>query len=186
VVTGGGLSQVVTCVTKLVGNIRTAGLLCHTSKKTQVRTSERSSIRALDLHPSLQPPERPQARLTLFFPTSSKMGLSGRKIKQRIPQDPRNLSWVDGSADALTMPSTFIAQPSMHRCVSLWFYISIQARLRSHRQKCHPRNLRSGPHPASQGKVHVPLYPIGLSRSCCIGASQTRRARYRGATYEGS
>ena len=24
------------------------------------------------------------------------MGLSGRKVKQRIPQDPRNLSWADG------------------------------------------------------------------------------------------
>lgn len=25
------------------------------------------------------------------------MGLSGRKVKQRIPQDPRNLSWADGT-----------------------------------------------------------------------------------------
>lgn len=82
-----------------------------------------------------------------------KMGLSGRKIKQRIPQDPRNLSWADGSVDALSTPPTSIAQPSVHRCISFWFYISIQARLRPHRQKRHPGNLRSRSHPTSQGKL---------------------------------
>ena len=32
-----------------------------------------------------------------FRPTPF-MGLSGRKVKQRIGHDPRNLSWVDGSS----------------------------------------------------------------------------------------
>lgn len=34
-----------------------------------------------------------------FIPSSVhlfKMGLSGRKEKQRIPADPRNLTWADG------------------------------------------------------------------------------------------
>ena len=26
------------------------------------------------------------------------MGLAGRKVKQRIPADPRNLSWADGTS----------------------------------------------------------------------------------------
>jgi len=30
------------------------------------------------------------------------MGLSGRKVKQRIPQDPRNLSWADGMSKYLS------------------------------------------------------------------------------------
>ncbi|KAF9647837.1 hypothetical protein BDM02DRAFT_3187660 [Thelephora ganbajun] len=35
------------------------------------------------------------------------MGLSGRKIKQRIPQDPRNLSWAD---DASRFGSTYLSK----------------------------------------------------------------------------
>ena len=135
--------------------------------------------------------ERGQDSILFFLHpllSSPKMGLSGRKIKQRIPQDPRNLSWADGNINTSFVSSTFAAQPSVHRCVSLWFYISIQAGLRSYRQKCYPRSLRSRSHPASQGKVCAFLRERpGLSCLCpCTGAPQTRHARYRSATHEGS
>jgi Pin2-interacting protein X1 len=39
------------------------------------------------------------------------MGLSGRKTKQRIPNDPRNLGWSDGAL----YPCTFVAYPNIVR-----------------------------------------------------------------------
>ena len=38
------------------------------------------------------------------------MGLSGRKAKQRIGKDPRNLSWADGMNLVLDHPSDFRLQ----------------------------------------------------------------------------
>lgn len=112
------------------------------------------------------------------------MGLSGRKIKQRIPQDPRNLSWADGNVEALSVPPGFITQPPEYRCIPVWFYISIQAGLRSYRQKCHPRDLRCGSHPTSQGTVHsflcewspIPvLHRCTTNLTCSVSGRNTRR-----------
>ena len=160
--------------------------------KSSCKTPENPTVCTLDL-PSKQQAPRPQGRrtreITSFFPHSllspPKMGLSGRKVKQRIPQDPRNLSWADGTLRVLFASSAFLAQHFACRCISLWFDVSIQAGLRSCRQKCHPRHLRSGPRPTSQGKMH-PFCTYGLSRAYFTGSSQTRHAWYRSAAHEGS
>ena len=157
------------------------------------KTCENPSICTLDL-PQKQQAPRPQGRrtraITSFFPhcllSPPKMGLSGRKVKQRIPQDPRNLSWADGTLCVLFATSPFLAQHAVRRCISLWFIVSIQVGLRSYRQKCHPGHLRSGPHPTSQGKVYIFMYRQSLlhvlyrfttNSTCLASEPSTRRTR---------
>ena len=42
--------------------------------------------------------------------TKSFMGLSGRKVKQRIGKDPRNLSWADGQYPPFSVSLAWLPQ----------------------------------------------------------------------------
>jgi hypothetical protein len=42
------------------------------------------------------------------------MGLSGRKVKQRIGKDPRNLSWADGQYPPLSVSLARLSSAKFH------------------------------------------------------------------------
>lgn len=176
-VTAGRLSRTCDLLEKLPANSGNRLALPHAKKHTSP-TNAQTSVRLIRLQVAsftatscvLGKVSGGNKLISHTLLDSSRMGLSGRKIKQRIPQDPRNLSWADGSVDALFVLCTFVAQPSVHRCISLWFHISIQAGLRSHRQKCHPRCLGNRPDPTPQSKVHS-LFVGSRSFPCCAGTS---------------
>ncbi|KAN0074417.1 hypothetical protein V8E55_011829 [Tylopilus felleus] len=53
------------------------------------------------------------------------MGLAGRKHKQRIPADLRNLSWADGEYPYDCLDSSHIPR-SLYRCISFWPVLSLK------------------------------------------------------------
>jgi hypothetical protein len=56
------------------------------------------------------------------------MGISGKKVKQRIPNDPRNLSWADGTLQLQQLSVHFISSPltftQMHLVLAQHIYLN--------------------------------------------------------------